>query len=161
MRLSGPSLSSLSWCICSDCFSSSIILFLKDEIEVYANSCLGAALTFWILPVLILAIPRSIPLDSICLPVMFNCLFLVTSLGVPQSITLLNLLSIGLSSLACLVIACVSSAFFLVWGAKRDFLSSAILFCFSVSWGSLLFSASPTGLFPLAYSWACLYLGLF
>ena len=56
-------------------------------------------------PVLMLAIPRSIPLDSIYLPVMFNYLFLVTSLGVPQSITLLNLLSIGLSSFAYLVIA--------------------------------------------------------
>jgi hypothetical protein len=94
------------------------------------------------------------PRDSSYFPVMLICLFLVTNLGVPQSITLLNLLSIGLSSF--LVIACVAS-FFFVCGASNYFFNSAIFFYFSVSYGSLLFSYSAA----LMDSWACLYLGLF
>ncbi len=110
-------------------------------------------------PVLTDAIFWSNPLDY-SLPAILSCLFFVTSRGVPQSITLLNLLSIGFSSALDCLLTAEASTFFLVWGANNDFFSSAIRFCFSVSTGSSLFSSVEATL-PLFYSWACLYRGLF
>jgi hypothetical protein len=121
-----------------------------DETDDCENSAFGLFSTFCMFPVLTDAMFRRSPLDSNYFPLILIYLFLVTSLGVPQSITLLNLLSIGFSSSFASLVIAYDSTFFLVWGANNYFLSAAMRFCFSVSTGSSLFTSDAAA--PFCYS---------
>lgn len=106
------------------------------EKPVFVFSLSGSAI-----PLRTLAILSRTDLDSNCLLSILRLRYLVTRRGVPQSITLLYLLSISTSRPGALMAYFLSFGF--SRGAKSCFLSSSIFFCFSV----LLSSTSA-----LAYS---------
>jgi hypothetical protein len=110
--------------------------------EVCANSCFASFFSGSAKPFLTLAIYIKNDRDYIYFESMLIVLFLVTILGVPQSITLLNLFFMGSSS--SYFLTADAAAFGFVYGANNYFLSSAILFYFSVNCG-----------LPSSYSSSC------
>jgi hypothetical protein len=65
---------------------------------------------------------------------MLTYLFFVTSLGVPQSITRLNLFSLMGSSSPSFFVGVafsVPKGPFFIYGCRRDYLRASIFFCFS------------------------------